>query len=170
LGSSGRADMTTNGWGEAEFAALGKIAFNFTELEYCVDYLLSGFFKDDLVATALLSGENISWKFDKLSVLATEALKDTGVQEHLLGWVKAAKVLNDRRNELMHSLYFLSEADGSVTRMKASTRGGKWRGSSERMDLASLQEVAALLDQGVEATHSLVEQLSSCPEWHRPSQ
>lgn len=162
--------MTTNGWGEAEFAALGKIAFNFTELEYCVDYLLSGFFKDNLVATVIVSGESMSWKLDKLSVLATGALKDTAAGKSLLDWVKAAKDLNGRRNQLMHSLYVLSDADGSVTRMKATTRGGKWQGCSEPIDLASLQEVADQLGQGVEATRSLIEQLSTCPEWHRLAQ
>jgi len=162
--------VTINGWGEAEFAALGKIAFNFAELEYCVDYLLSGFFDDNLIATALLSGENMSWKLDKLSVLAAEAIDDPDARENLLGWVKAARVLNERRNQIMHSVYVLSEKDGSVTRMKATTKGGTWRGSSEPVDLAGLQEVAGLLGQGVEATGSLVAQLVACPEWHDPSQ
>jgi hypothetical protein len=49
--------------------------------------------------------------------------------------------------------------------MKASTRGGKWKGQPELIGLADLSEVA----EGMEAADQLVEHLASCPGWQDPA-
>lgn len=56
-----------------------------------------------------------------------------------------------------------------MVRLKASTRGGKWRGHAEPLGLADLTEVADLLAEGVEAADEIAERLASCPEWQDPA-
>jgi hypothetical protein len=52
--------------------------------------------------------------------------------------------------------------------MKASTRGGKWKGRSEPIGLADLSEVGDLLAEGLEVADHLIKHLASCPEWQDP--
>jgi hypothetical protein len=158
-----------NGWGDAELAALGRIAANFTELDWYADRLLAGFISSYNVAVILTAGENIRWKLEKLSAIAVEALADPQASSTLLAWVKASGTLVERRNQLTHSFYLVREGEHSSTRMKASTRGGKWKGQSEQIGLADLSDVAALLAEGLEVAEQLVEQLAACPEWHDPA-
>jgi hypothetical protein len=158
-----------DGWGDAELTALGRIVANFTELDWWADRLLAGFINPRDVAIILTAGENIRWKLDKLSAIAGEALADPQASSTVLAWVKASCVLVDRRNKLIHSFYLVREEQQSPTRMKASTRGGKWKGESEPIELADLSEVADLLAEGLEAADLLVKQLAVCPEWHDPA-
>lgn len=106
---------------------------------------------------------------DKLSVIAAEALGDPLASSALLDWVKASRSLADRRNQFTHSFYLPQAGEQSLTRLKASTHGGRWKGQSEPVSLADLSEVADLLAQGVEAADQLVEHLASCPEWQDPT-
>jgi hypothetical protein len=69
----------------------------------------------------------------------------------------------------MHSFYLAPDGDQPLTRMKAQTRGGKWKGESELIRLADLREIAVLLAQGREAADQIVEGLASCPEWQDPA-
>lgn len=158
-----------DGWGDAELAALGRIVANFAELEWCADRLLAGFINPPDAAIILTAGESIGWKLDKLSAIAVGALADLQASSTLLTWVKASRILVERRNKLIHSFYLMREDEQSLTRMKASTRGGKWKGESEPIELAGLSEVADLLAEGLEVADQLVTQLAACPEWHDPA-
>lgn len=102
------------------------------------------------------------------SAIAAEALGDPLASSALRTWVKTSLELGDRRNQLMHSFYLARPGEQSLTRMKASTRGGKWKGQSEPIGL-DLSEVAVLLAEGLEAADRLVEHLASCPEWQDPA-
>ncbi len=157
------------GWGDAELAALGRIAANFAELDWYAGRLLAGFISPRDVAAILTAGADLRWTLEKLSVIATEALGDPLASSTLLDWVKASLELADRRNQLTHSFYLAQAGEQSLTRMKASTRGGKWKGQSEPIRLADLSEVADLLAEGLEAADQLVEHLASCPEWQDPA-
>lgn len=157
------------GWADAEFAALGRIAANFAELDWQASRLLAGFISSCDVAAILTAGADLRWKLEKLSVIAVEALGNPLASSGLLAWVKASFHLADRRNQLMHSFYLPGAGDQSLTRLKASTRGGKWKAQSEPIGLADLSEIADLLAEGLEAADQLVEQLASCPEWQDPA-
>jgi len=160
---------TAECWEDAELAALGRVAARFTELEWQAGRLLAGFISPRDVAFILTVGEDLRWILDKLSVIAAEALGDPLANSALQDWVKASREVAERRNQLTHS-YYLSVAGGqALTRMKASTRGGKWKGQSQPIGLADLTEVAGLLAEGVEAADQLVEHLTSCPEWRDPA-
>jgi hypothetical protein len=115
------------------------------------------------------AGADFRWTLEKLSVITGEALGDPLARAALQGWVKASLHLADRRNQLTHSFYLPQAGQQALTRMKASTRGGKWKGQSEQVGLADLIEVADLLAEGVEAADELAEQLASCPEWRDPA-
>ena len=158
-----------DGWEDAELEALGRIAANFAELDWYAGRLLAGFISPCDVAAILTAGADLRWTLEKLSVIAAEALGDPLASSTLLAWVKASSMLVDRRNQLMHSFYLVREGERSLARMKASTRGGKWKGQSEPIGLADLSEVAALLAEGLEAADRLVEQLVLCPEWQDPA-
>jgi hypothetical protein len=161
---------TVEGWGDAELAALGKVAANFAELEWQASRLLAGFISPAGIAVILTVGEDFRWKLDKLSVIAAEALGDQLASSGLQDWVKASRILADRRNQLTHSSYLAGAGDQQpLTRMKASTRGGRWRGQSEPIGLADLSEVAGLLAEGVEAAGQVAQHLASCPEWRDPA-
>jgi hypothetical protein len=157
------------GWGDAELAALGRVAANFAELDWQAGRLLAGFISPRDVAFIMTAGADFRWTLEKLSVIAEEALADLQARATLLDWVKASLHLADRRNQLTHSFYLPQDGQQALTRMKASTRGGRWRGQSEPVGLADLSEVADLLAEGAEAADELVEQLTSCPEWQDPA-
>lgn len=158
-----------DGWGDAELQALGRIAANFAELDWHAGRLLAGFISPRDVAVIVTAGADLRWTLEKLSVIAAEALGDQPAGPALLDWVKAARTLADRRNQLMHSFYLVQEEERPLARMKASTRGGKWKGQSEPIGLADLSEVADLLAEGLQAADRLAENLASCPRWQDPA-
>lgn len=157
-----------DGWGDAELAALGKIAANFTELDWYAGRLLAGFIGPRDIATIVTAGADIRWTLEKLSAIAAETLGDPA-SSALLNWAKASLILTDRRNQFMHSFYLPRSGEQSLARMKATTRGGKWKGQSEPIGLADLREVAVLLAEGLKAADQLVEHLASCPGWQDPA-
>lgn len=158
-----------DGWGDAELAALGRITVNFAELDRQAGLLLAGFIRPGNVAIIVTAGAELRWTLEKLAVIATEALQDTQARQALLDWVKASLALADRRNQLIHSHYLPQAGQQPMTRMKATTRGGKWRGQSEPVDLAGLTETASLLAGGLEAAGLLAGHLASCLEWEDPA-
>lgn len=157
-----------DGWGDAELAALGSITVNFAELDRQAGLLLAGFIRPSDVAVIVTAGADLRWTLEKLAVIAAEALGDPLARQGLLDWVKASLALADRRNQLVHS-HYLPQAGQPVARMKATTRGGKWRGQSEPVGLADLIETAGLLAEGLEAAGLLAGHLASCPEWEDPA-
>ena len=124
------------GWGDAELAALGSITVNFAELDRQAGLLLAGFIRPGDVAIIVTAGADLRWTLEKLAVIATEALQDPLARQALLDWVKASLALAGRRNQLVHS-HYLPRPGQPVARMKATTRGGKWRGQSEPVGLGS---------------------------------
>ena len=58
------------------------------------------------------------------------------------------------------------DTSGSLTRMKASTRGGKWRGESEPVQLEKIHELVSLLEQGIQVAHTIAEALKETGRWH----
>jgi hypothetical protein len=153
-------------WTTDELAALGKVVMNFTALDACADRLLAGFISESAVAEIIVAGESITWKLEKLDVIAVEHLKGSEAKETLLDWTKATRLLNGRRNQMIHSWFFDEGNIGSLTRMKASTRGGRWKGQSEPFQLDQVQEVVSLLTQGIEAAHTLAQALRETGQWH----
>jgi hypothetical protein len=67
---------------------------------------------------------------------------------------------------MMHSWFVEADTVGSLTRMKASTRGGKWRGESEPVQLEQIQELFTLLDQGIHVANSVALALKETGRWH----
>ncbi|HUC21316.1 MAG TPA: hypothetical protein VMA73_01285 [Streptosporangiaceae bacterium] len=162
---SGRAD----GWSDPEFAALGRITASFAELDRQAGRLLAGFIRPRDVAVIVTAGAELRWTLEKLAVIAAEALEDPQARQALLDWVKASLALADRRNQLIHSHYLPQPGEQSLTRMKATTRGGRWKGQSEPVGLADLSETADLLVEGLAAAGLLTGHLASCPEWEDPA-
>jgi hypothetical protein len=116
---------TARGWDAAGLAALGRVAACFTELEWQAGRLLAGFISPSDVAFILTVGEDLRWMLDKLSVIAAEALEDPLASSALQDWVKASRGAADLRNQLTHSYYLPTAGEQALTRMKASTRGGR---------------------------------------------
>ena len=131
--------------------------------------MLAGFISPRDVAFILTAGEDLRWLLDKLSVIAAEALGDLQARAALQDWVKASRLIADRRNQLTHSHYLPAAGGQALTRMKATTRGGTWKGQSQPVGLADLTEVADLLAEGVEAAGQLAGHLASCPKWRDPA-
>lgn len=151
---------------ERELHAMGTIVVNFADLDFAAGHLLEGFIGGD-VASVLAAGEDIRWKLDKLSVIADEVVSDESAAQSLRDWVRASRMLIDRRNQLMHSFYMTADGDDAVSRWKASTRGGGWKGQKEIIVLAELGEFADLLAGGWDAAKGVEEQLrGACPQWH----
>jgi hypothetical protein len=121
------------------------------------------------VAFILTAGADLRWTLEKLSAIAGEALEDQEARSALLAWRKAAEELARRRNKLMHSFYLAPDGNQPLTRMKAGTRGGKWKGESEPVGLDDLGETASMLAEGLEVADRIVELLASCPEWQDPA-
>jgi hypothetical protein len=164
-GMSDRPD----GWGNAQLAALGTIVVNFADLDWYAGRLLGGFIRPGGIAAILTAGEELRWKLEKLSVIADQTLGDQEAGSDLRTWIKAAGDLAGRRNKLMHSFYLAPDGGQPLTRMKASTRGSRWRGESEPVALADLNEVAAMIAEGLGAADQIVALLASCPEWQDPA-
>lgn len=158
-----------DGWEDAELAALGAIVANFADLDWQAGRLLGGFIRPLDVAFILTAGADLRWTLEKLSVIAREALEGQEAGSALLAWAKTTGKLAGRRNKLMHSFYLAPDADRPLTRMKAWTRGGKWKGESEPVRLADLTETARLLAEGLAAADQIAEFLASCPEWQDPA-
>jgi hypothetical protein len=93
--------VTGHGWHYPEFAALGKIVVRFAQLEWCIEHMLKGFMRPEAIAILMCTGENTSWKLDKLAAIATEVVTDPPAKMTLLNWIKAARILVSRRNKLM---------------------------------------------------------------------
>jgi hypothetical protein len=142
------------------------MVMNFSALDACVDRLLAGFIAEPWVAEIFLAGQVVSWKFEKLEVIAHECLDDSEAKTALLGWIKASQRLNKRRNDMIHSWFVEADTTGSLTRMKASTRGGKWRGESEPLQLEQIHELVTLLEQGIEVARSVAQALKETGRWH----
>jgi hypothetical protein len=153
-------------WSTEELAALGKVVMNFTALDACTDRLLAGFISETAVAEVIVAGESIDWKLDKLQVIAADQLGDSEAKRALLGWIQAARQLKDRRNQITHSWFFDEGQVGSLTRMKASTRGGKWKGQSEPLQLDQIRELVSLIGEGLDAAHAVAQALSGTGRWH----
>lgn len=158
-----------DGWTSAELEALGAIVANFADLDWYAGRLLSGFIRPRDIADVLITGETLRWKLEKLSVIAGEVLGGQDAGKVLLAWVKAGEKLASRRNKLMHSFYLTPNGDQPLTRVKAGTTGGRWKGESEPVSLAELDEVAAMLAEGLSVADLIVAQLVSCPEWQDPA-
>jgi hypothetical protein len=155
------------GWSDAELAALGGIVANFAELEWCADQLPAGFIQPADVAILVTAGENIRWKLDKLSAIASEILADPQAKSTLLNWINTSLLLISRRNELIHSFDLAQDDDQQLMRMKATTRGGQWEAKSEPIDRTCLAQTADLLADGLNVADLLMQQLAAdCPEWH----
>jgi len=163
-------DQPRGKWGNSELAALGRIAFNFSGMDWCAERLLAGFLSEDPVGLLVVSGENTSWKLDKLSAITKEILVGSPHRTALRQWLVGAKLLNKRRNTIMHSVWGSvwgpGLREGSMTRMKAGARQGEWRGESQQVDLAILEELADDIQECSAIAEALVPQLSACPEWH----
>jgi len=153
-------------WSTDELTGLGKMVMNFSALDACVDRLLAGFIAESLVAEIIVAGQFVSWKFEKLEVIARECLYDSEAKTALLDWVKASQKLNERRNDMIHSWFVEADTVGSLTRMKTSTRGGKWRGESEPVQLEQIHELLTLLEQGIQVAHSIAQALKETGRWH----
>ncbi len=153
-------------WSTEELTGLGKMVRNFSALDACVDRLLAGFIAESSVAEIIVAGQFVSWKFEKLEVIAHECLYDSEAKTALLDWIKASKRLNERRNDMVHSWFVEGDTGGSLTRMKASTRGGKWRGESETLQLEQIRELVDLLEQGIQVAHSVAQALKETGRWH----
>ena len=153
-------------WSTDELTGLGKIVMNFSALDACLDRLLAGFIAESSVAEIIVAGQFVSWKFEKLVVIARECLDDSEAKSALLDWIKASQRLNERRNAMIHSWFVEADTIGSLTRMKASTRGGKWRGESEPVQLEQIHELVTLLEQGIQAAHSVAQALKETGRWH----
>lgn len=138
----------TGGWGDAELAAPGRIAASFAQLDWQAGRLLAGFIRPRDVAIVVTVGEDLRWTLDKLSVITAETLEDPLASLALLDRVKAARIAADRRNQLTHSFYLPPAGEQPLARMRASTRGGTWKGQSEPVGLADLSEVGELLAEG----------------------
>lgn len=151
-----------------ELRAIGTIIVNFTDLDFAAGHLLMGFIGGDATWT-LVAGEDISWKLDKLSVIADEHLTDERARGFLRDWVRASRMLVERRNQLIHAFYMIADGDEATSRWKVSTRGGRWKGHREPVVLDHLTEFADLLAQGWDAAQEVEEQLRACPEWHNIS-
>ena len=158
-----------DGWGSAELEALGAIVVNFADLDWQAGRLLGGFIHFRDVAFLLTAGAGLGWTLEKLSVIAREALEGQEAGSALLAWAKTTGELAGRRNKLMHSFYLAPDGDQPLTRMKAGTRGGKWKGESEPVGLADLTETARLLAEGLAAADQIAGLLASCPEWQDPA-
>ena len=154
------------GWGEEELAALGKIVLNFAALDTLAGVMVEGFLEERQVASVLVAGEPTLWKLEKLSVLAGELLHEP-YRQSVLDWTKGMRVINERRNQLLHSLYVVShEEQSSMARLKASTRGGKWRAHSEQVALGQLQELVELMAEGITTGQVVVATLPESQDWH----
>jgi hypothetical protein len=158
-----------DGWRSAELEALGVIVVNFAELDWEAGRLLGGFIRPRDVAFLLTAGADLRWTLEKLSVIAREALEGQEAGSAMLAWAKTMEKLVGRRNKLMHSFYLAPDGDQPLTRMKAWTRGGKWKGESEPVGLADLAETARLLAEGLAAADQIAELLASSPEWQDPA-
>lgn len=153
-------------WSADELTALGKVVMNFAGLDACVDRLLAGFINESSVAEIIVAGQAIGWKVEKLAVIADEYVDDPDAKEALLDWLEATGRLNARRNQMIHSWYSDGGKTGSLTRMKASTRGRKWQAESEPIQFEQIQELATLIEQGIDAAHSLAQALRETGHWH----
>ena len=89
-------------WSTDELTGIGKTVMNFSALDACVDRLLAGFIAESSIADIIVAGQFISWKFEKLEVIARECLDDSETKTALLGWIKASRQLNERRNDMIH--------------------------------------------------------------------
>jgi len=101
-------------WSTDELTGLGKMVMNFSALDACVDRLLAGFIAEPSVAEILVAGQFVSWKFEKLQVIARECLEDTEAKTALLDWIKAAKRLNERRVFCRAPLFPLNPPVGAL--------------------------------------------------------
>jgi hypothetical protein len=153
-------------WSTDELTGLGKMVMNFSALDACVDRLLAGFIAESSVAEIIVAGQFVSWKFEKLEVIARECLDDSEAKTALLDWIKASQRLNERRNDMIHSWFIEADTTGSLTRMKASTRGGKWRAESQPIQLDQINELITLVEQGIEVAHSVAQALKETGRWH----
>ena len=126
-------------WSAEELAALGEAVALFGELDWWAGASLGHFVSDRLAHTVLVSGEDVSWKLNKLLVFAEYSALPAPVQKELTDWCQAMRKLVERRNQLMHSLFVYDEGFAATLRLKASTRGGKWSGRTEPVDLEALR-------------------------------
>ena len=155
------------GWTDKELAALRRIVFNFTGLNWCAERLLAGFMPGEETALMALVRMPTSDKLKKLREMS-EAHLDvaSSERERLLAWVDGVELLNDERNAMVHSAWVKGPRQGVMTRIWPRVIKGKWEGKSMEVDIEVLDEVADLIEAASKDAVQISVALASCEAWH----
>jgi len=155
------------GWGNLELAALGRIVFNFSGLNWCAERLLAGFISADASALLAVASITTSRKLKELSAIANGTLATGSLEAKLLrDWVTGATLLNKERNSMLHSVWSGGKRPGWMTRITPRVAKGEWRGESSQVDLDRLDALADHMRECSQAAVALADVLTSCPQWY----
>ena len=155
-----------SGWTDKELAALGRIVFNFTGLNWCAERLLAGFMPGEETALMALVPMPTSDKLKKLRDMAETHLDPASPElENLLAWADGVKLLNDERNAMVHSAWKKGPRHGVMTRIWPRVIKGQWEGKSMEVDIEVLDEVADLIEEASKDAVQISVALASCEGW-----
>jgi hypothetical protein len=155
------------GWGNLELAALGRIVFNFSGLNWCAERLLAGFISADASALLAVASMTTSKKLRELAAIANGTLAAGSLEAKLLkDWVTGTTLLNKERNSMLHSVWSGGKGPGCMTRVTPRVVKGEWRGESSQVDLDRLGALAEHMRECSEVAVALADVLMSCPQWY----
>jgi hypothetical protein len=101
------SEQTTGFVDHADAALIGNLVVQTSTLERLALVSFGRLLPVPLATTnAVFGGEQASWVFDKLKILATLRLADRDdLCQRWLAWVSSAKAITERRNRIVHSLW-----------------------------------------------------------------
>ena len=154
------------GWTANELAALGRIVFNFTGLNWCAERLLAGFMPGGETALVAVVPMTMAGKLKKLRARAVTELADgSPEQQALLGWIEGVGHVTEERNGMIHSVWAPGTRDGAMMRIWPRRSKNEWAAERTEVDLRRLDELADHIRKGTEVAVQISVALAACPAW-----
>jgi hypothetical protein len=92
---------------DGQLREIGRVVVAFNRLEMFLTFLVSNLIvEDEEVGYALTAGESLPSLLDKLARLAPIRVKDPAVRDRITRLLRLAKSANDRRVDVVHSVWF----------------------------------------------------------------
>jgi len=123
--------------------AIGLVAARFSLLELTVSALIWNLIETPQRVGRLVTGRlSFSQLLTLLQVLNNETVEDEDYRGRIEKVIRRAREVNDRRNEIIHSLWVFSDETVSITRLKLAVTAKKFDFQTEDLTAKQLRTFA----------------------------
>jgi len=151
--------------GQADLAALGRIALASTRIEMLAEQMIWELLGvDEAAGRAVTEGQRPSWLVDRLKRLARRTALDPELANTVVEFARAAKTMFEVRNDNLHNVW-ISLEEGKAVRIRSVLVDGR-EGPDFQVDVAvagagQLSGLADVMEGFADAGHPLLERLQA---------